>query len=54
VARYPDWVPIIEQGRLTALGATDALLDPARLSAVFATPIVRVESQGPAFLSLGR
>ena len=54
-ARYADRVAIMEQGRITALGQTDATLDPARLSAVFATPIVRVEADGtPAFLSLGR
>jgi iron complex transport system ATP-binding protein len=53
-ARYADRVAIIEQGRLTALGRTDATLDPARLSAVFATPIVRIEANGKAaFLSLG-
>ena len=53
-ARYADRVAIIEQGRLTALGRTDATLDPARLSAVFATPITRIEANGKtAFLSLG-
>jgi ABC-type cobalamin/Fe3+-siderophores transport system ATPase subunit len=53
-ARYADGVAISEQRRLTALGRTDATLDPARLSAVFATPIVRVEADGTsAFLSLG-
>ena len=54
-ARYADRVAIMEWGRVTALGRTDATLDPARLSAVFATPIVRVEADGAsAFLSLGR
>ena len=54
-ARYADRVAIMEQGRITALGLTDETLDPARLSAVFATPIVRVDADGtPAFLSLGR
>ena len=54
-ARYADRVAIMEQGRVTALGRTDATLDPTRLSAVFATPIVRVEAEGTlAFLSLGR
>ncbi|HEX9327321.1 MAG TPA: ATP-binding cassette domain-containing protein, partial [Reyranella sp.] len=54
-ARYADRVAIMELGRVTALGGTDATLDPARLSAVFATPIVRVEAAGAsAFLSLGR
>ena len=54
-ARYADRVAIMEQGRVTALGRADAVLDPARLSTVFATPIVRVEADGAsAFLSLGR
>lgn len=54
-ARYADRVAIMEQGRITALGSADAVLEPARLSAVFATPIVRVEADGAsAFLSLGR
>jgi len=54
-ARYADRVAIMEQGRLTALGPIDSTLDPARLSAVFATPIERVEVNGvSAFLSLGR
>jgi iron complex transport system ATP-binding protein len=54
-ARYADRVAIMELGRITALGSTVATLDPARLSAVFATPIVRIEAAGAsAFLSLGR
>jgi iron complex transport system ATP-binding protein len=53
-ARYADRVAIMEQGRLTSLGHKDAVLEPARLSEVFATPIVRVEANGAsAFLSLG-
>ncbi len=53
-ARYADRVAIIENGRLTALGPTRPILDPERLSAVFATPIVRVEAAGAiAFLSPG-
>ena len=53
-ARYADRVAIVEKGRLTALGPTGTTLDPALLSAVFATPIVRVEAAGmPAFLSPG-
>ena len=53
-ARYADRVAIMELGRLTALGHTDAILDPIRLSAVFATPIVRVQADGVvAFLSPG-
>ncbi len=53
-ARYADRVAIMEQGRLTALGHADTVLDTARLSAVFATPIVRVNADGiSAFLSLG-
>jgi iron complex transport system ATP-binding protein len=51
-ARYSDRVAIMEQGRLTALGSTEATLDPARLSAVFSTPIVRVHTDGmTGFLS---
>ena len=54
-ARYADRVAIMEQGRVTALGPTDSTLEPVRLSAVFATPIVRVEADGAsAFISLGR
>jgi iron complex transport system ATP-binding protein len=54
-ARYADRVAIMEQGRVTALGRTDATLEPARLSVVFATPIVRLEADGnSAFVSLGR
>ena len=53
-ARYADRVAIMERGRVTALGRTDATLEPARLSAVFATPIVRLEADGTsAFVSLG-
>ena len=54
-ARYSDRVAIMEQGRVTALGPTDATLEPARLSEVFATRIVRLEADGTsAFVSLGR
>ncbi len=54
-SRYADRVAIMEQGRITALGPTDATLDPALLSTVFATPITRVVADGAsAFLSLGR
>jgi iron complex transport system ATP-binding protein len=53
-ARYADRVAIIENGRLTALGPARSILDPDRLSAVFATPIVRLEVAGAmAFLSPG-
>jgi len=53
-ARYADRVAIIENGRLTALGPTRPVLDPGRLSAIFATPIVRLEADGAvAFLSPG-
>jgi iron complex transport system ATP-binding protein len=53
-ARYADRVTIMERGRMTALGPTANTLDPARLSAVFATPIVRVQTAGmAAFLSPG-
>jgi len=54
-ARYADRVGIVENGRLTDLGPARQTLDPDRLSAVFATPIVRVEAAGgTAFLSPGR
>ena len=53
-ARYADRVAILENGRLTALGAARSILEPERLSTVFATPIVRVEASGAvAFLSPG-
>ena len=53
-ARYADRVGIVENGRVTNLGPTRETLDPARLSAVFATPIVRIEAAGgAAFLSPG-
>jgi len=53
-ARYADRVGIVEDGRVTNLGPTRETLDPARLSAVFATPIVRIETgNGAAFLSPG-
>lgn len=49
-----DRVAIIEDTRLTASGPTWQTLDPDRLSAVFATPIVRLEAAGAtAFLSPG-
>ena len=54
-AQYADRVAIVEQGRLAALGPTAEVLQPARLSRVFATPIARIESAGHvAFLSLGQ
>jgi iron complex transport system ATP-binding protein len=53
-ARYADRVGIVENGRVTNLGPTPQTLDPERLSAVFATPIVRIEAaSGTAFLSPG-
>jgi len=53
-ARYADRVAIVENGRLIALGPTAATLDPDRLSAVFATRIVRVQSGDmSAFVSPG-
>jgi iron complex transport system ATP-binding protein len=45
-ARYADRVAIMQGGRMTALGAIDRTLDPATLSKVFATPIVRIEADG--------
>jgi len=53
-ARYADRVGIVEDGRVTNLGPTRETLDPDRLSRVFATPIVRIETgRGAAFLSPG-
>ncbi len=53
-ARYADRVAIVEDGRLTALGPAEAILDPARLSRVFSTPIVRLRgAEGVAFVSTG-
>ncbi len=53
-ARYADRVGIVEHGRVTNLGPTRQTLDPTRLSAVFATPIVRIDAAGgTAFLSPG-
>ena len=53
-ARYADRVGIVENGRLSDFGPARQTLDPQRLSAVFATPIVRVEAAGgTAFLSPG-
>ena len=53
-AQYADRVAIVEDGRLTALGPSDEVLDPARLSRVFATPIARISGpQGSAFVSTG-
>ena len=43
-AHYADRVAIIEGGRLTALGPAATTLDPALLSAVFATPILRLQA----------
>ena len=54
-ARYADRVAIMEQGRITAFGRTDTTLDPARLSSVFVTPILRLQADGTSvFVSLGR
>ena len=53
-ARYADRVGIVEDGRVTNLGPVRQTLDPDRLSAVFATPILRIEAGGrTAFLSPG-
>lgn len=53
-ARYADRVGIVENGRVTNLGPTRETLDPDRLSAVFSTSIVRIDSTvGTAFLSPG-
>ena len=53
-ARYADRVGIVEDGRVTNLGPTRETLDPDRLSAVFSTPIVRIDAAGgAAFLSPG-
>jgi iron complex transport system ATP-binding protein len=53
-ARYADRVAILETGRMTALGASEAMLTPERLSMVFATPIVKISAGGEtAFLSPG-
>ncbi len=47
-------VGIVEDGRVTNLGPTRETLAPDRLSHVFATPIVRIETgSGTAFLSPG-
>jgi iron complex transport system ATP-binding protein len=52
---YADRVAIVERGRLTALGPTTSTLDPALLSTVFGTPIVRLSTGGPpGFLSPGQ
>jgi iron complex transport system ATP-binding protein len=53
-SRYADRVAIMERGRLKALGLAATTLDPELLSAIFATPIVRFATTGPAvFLSPG-
>ncbi|MBS0521402.1 MAG: heme ABC transporter ATP-binding protein, partial [Proteobacteria bacterium] len=53
-ARYADRVGILREGRLVALGPTRSTLEPALLSRVFATPILRVEAMGvTAFVSPG-
>jgi iron complex transport system ATP-binding protein len=49
-ARYADRVAIVELGRLSALGPTDTTLDPVRLSTVFATRIVRIQTDGASAL----
>ena len=51
-ATYADRVGIVENGRLTALGPTDEVLLPERLSQTFATPIIRISTpQGTAFVA---
>ena len=53
-AHYADRVAILEAGRLTALGPAVATLDPALLSQVFATPILRLQAGATmAFVSPG-
>jgi hypothetical protein len=39
-------VAIVEKGRLAALGPSGTTLDPATLSAVVITPIMRFETAG--------
>ncbi len=53
-ASYADDVAIVENGHLTAVGPVAAVLSAERLSRVFATPIVRLDTPaGVAFLSPG-
>lgn len=53
-ARYADRVAILEAGRMTALGPTETALDPAHLSQVFGTPILRLQAGATlAFVSPG-
>ena len=53
-AHYADRVAIMEGGRLTALGPAATTLDPALLSQVFATPILRLQAGATmAFISPG-
>ena len=53
-ARYADRVAIMQAGRLTALGPAGATLDPALLSQVFSTPILRLHAGTTmAFVSPG-
>jgi iron complex transport system ATP-binding protein len=53
-ARYADRVAIMEAGSLTALGPAVTTLDPALLSRVFATPILRLQAGATtAFISPG-
>ncbi len=53
-ARYAHRVAIMEKGRVTALGPTEETLDPALLSRVFATPILRLQAGTTvAFVSPG-
>lgn len=54
-SRYADRIGILERGELKAVGPTSATLDPDLLSAVFATPIVRLTTDGRAvFVSPGQ
>ena len=53
-AHYADRVAIMEGGLLTALGPAATTLDPALLSQVFATPILRLQAGATmAFISPG-
>lgn len=53
-ARYADRVGIMQGGNLTALGPAVTTLDPALLSQVFATPILRLQAGATmAFVSTG-
>ncbi|HYD06953.1 MAG TPA: heme ABC transporter ATP-binding protein [Reyranella sp.] len=53
-ALYADRVAILENGALAAVGPVDSVLEPATLSRIFATPIVRLQAGGTtAFVSPG-